>query len=254
MFAVNAAFSGGKLLVFSPHMDDAVLSCGELIAQHPETCVVTVFAAAPPGFSRLTDWDAASGFRDARQAIECRRREDGRALSLLAARPAWLDFCDAQYEATPTLPCLTAALLQVLRAHAPDTVLLPAGLFHSDHVLLHRALLSARRAKRSAAGSAPTAWLMYEDALYRRIRGLLQRRLAALARAGVGATPLAFEQRDDARSRKRTALACYASQLHALDAAANGHDDAYAPERYWRLDNDADNDSDSDSNRDEPAS
>ncbi|MDB5776345.1 MAG: hypothetical protein JWP38_2478 [Herbaspirillum sp.] len=202
------------------------------MARYPGICVVTVFAAAPERFSRLTSWDFASGFHSAREAAEQRRREDDRALSLLSAHPIWMDFCDSQYDATPSLDCLRIRLLEVLRMQAPDTVLLPAGLFHSDHALLHRALLSVQERTQHAE----TVWLMYEDALYRRIPGLLQRRLAELAQDGICATPIEFERRDDVRALKRRALACYASQLRALTGAANGYADAFLPERYWRLD------------------
>ena len=37
----------GRLLVISPHLDDAVFACGRLIASHPSCVVVTVFAGLP---------------------------------------------------------------------------------------------------------------------------------------------------------------------------------------------------------------
>jgi hypothetical protein len=50
------------MLVVSPHLDDAVLSCGRWLAAHPGTLVVTVFAGVPSNGNRLTDWDARCGF------------------------------------------------------------------------------------------------------------------------------------------------------------------------------------------------
>jgi len=39
-----------------------------------------------------------------------------------------------------------------------------------------------------------------------------------------------------ARVRKRTAVACYASQLRALRAIGHpGYGDVFEPERYWAL-------------------
>jgi len=226
---LNTSFALGALLVFSPHMDDAVFSCADLIARHPGAEVATVFAAAPEGYAGLTPWDAAAGFHGASQAIAWRRDEDRTALSLLRARPRWLPFCDAQYEATPSRESLQAALAQLLRETAPNTVLLPAGLFHSDHVLLHDALLAVRAEERPGVN-----WLMYEEALYRRIPGLLQQRLAQLQRDGIAATPLAFPPPHEPALKQR-AIACYASQLRALAEAANGCADVFAPERYWLL-------------------
>ncbi|MFD2756089.1 PIG-L family deacetylase [Comamonas terrae] len=217
------------LLVFSPHLDDAVFSCGELMARCPGASVATVFAAAPSGFPSLTGWDKACGFKNAQEAVFFRREEDLRALAVLKARPSWMDFCDDQYQASPSFAELSHAVDEILRIHATYAVLLPAGLFHADHLQLHDALLSlhARYSERT--------WIMYEDALYRRIPGLLQRRLATLHSAGFCATPLSMPQDMDARELKREAVCCYASQLRALDKAANGHADACAPEGYWLL-------------------
>lgn len=217
-----------RLLVFSPHFDDAVFSCAELIARHAGATVLTVFAA-PPDADGLTEWDAACGFRGARQALEMRRKEDDAALSLLSAQAERLEFRDSQYRATPATQALSEGLDRVLRRSPADVLLLPAGLFHSDHVLLHRALIALR------PGHARKRWLLYEDALYRRLPGLLQRRLAELADAGLQATPLYFPSDHALAALKQRAVACYASQLRGLTAAADGYADAFLPERYWML-------------------
>lgn len=242
-------FGPGPLLVFSPHLDDAVLSCATVIARHAGTEVVTVFAAAPVGFTRLTAWDAASGFDSARQAMAARRREDARALALLSAHPTWLDFCDSQYEASPTRAQLAHALDELLRARDEmQTILLPAGLFHSDHLLLHDALLSLRQRH------PEKSWALYEDVPYRRLPGLLQRRLAALQDRGLRATPAALPHAAPAvRKLKEEAVACYASQLRALRSIAAGHADAGMPERCWLLDDGESRDNnDSEHRRDFP--
>jgi LmbE family N-acetylglucosaminyl deacetylase len=217
------------LLIFSPHLDDAVFACGELMAQHPGAQVVTVFASSPVDFCGVTPWDAASGFNSAQQAIAQRRMEDTQALSRLAAHPAWLDFCDSQYGTVPPRADLHAHLSHVLRDSDAQTVLLPAGLFHSDHVLLHQILISMY------AQHSERTWLMYEDALYRRIPRLLQQRLSVLADVGISATPFDFPHEARLHSAKRQAVACYASQLRALADAAHGYADVFMPERYWRL-------------------
>ncbi len=74
--------------VLSPHLDDAVfscgvLSCGDLIAASGEAVVATVCAGVPPSAETLTEWDAVCGFGSARQAITARREEDRAALSTL---------------------------------------------------------------------------------------------------------------------------------------------------------------------------
>ncbi len=218
----------GPLLVISPHLDDAVLSCGELLARHPGSWVVTVCAGVPPRSATVTPWDVAGGFDSGEQAMAARRSEDGAALRMLSARARWLDFLDSQYGDTPAPEAVTDALGLVLRQLAPATVCLPAGLFHSDHALVHTAAL-ALRDRRLAPG-----WVMYEEAMYRRVPGALQQRLAALAAQSVQATPLSMHC-DGPRALKREAVSCYRSQLRALGTVASGHDDAFAPEGYWRL-------------------
>lgn len=215
-------------LVVSPHLDDAVLSCGEMIAEVASTVVLTVFAGVPAGFEGLTGWDRISGFQNAQQAVAARRGEDRAALDILLAQPCWLDFCDGQYARSPSLALLACGLDEVLAREAPATVVIPAGLGHPDHILAHQALLMARR------HHLDKTWLMYEDALYRRTPGLLQQRLRALMDAGIEATPLPGAA-NGATQLKSRAVECYRSQLLALSKGPDGYADAFAPERFWRL-------------------
>jgi LmbE family N-acetylglucosaminyl deacetylase len=226
---LQSSLSLGKLLVVSPHLDDAVFSCAEMIALHAGTLVVTVFSGAPTGFEQLTVWDAASGFLNAEEAVSQRKQEDYAALHLLSALPLWLDFFDSQYNATPSLLAVSSALQEVLQEHRPESILFPAGLFHSDHLLVHQAMLALRH------GHLEKNWMMYEDALYRRITGLLQKRLAELLEAGINATPVPIDDKD-VQHLKQQAVHCYASQLQAMSrTVAEGNADAFLSGRYWRL-------------------
>jgi len=219
----------GKVVVVSPHLDDAVLSCGELIGACPGTRVLTVFAGMPPDPAMLTEWDRVSGFDSAAAAIGARREEDRRALALLDAVPSWLEFCDSQYRHSPAVAELAGALTEAIGALGPDSVVLPCGLFHSDHLLVHRAMMAAR------ARVGARHWLLYGDALYRRIPGLLQEGLQRVSDEGAQPLPIAFIGAE-ASARKREAISCYASQLRALQATTeHGHADALAAESYWRL-------------------
>jgi LmbE family N-acetylglucosaminyl deacetylase len=217
-------------VAISPHLDDAVFGCGQLLAAHPGSLVVTVFAGAPSRAVALTDWDRRCGFTSADEAIDVRRREDAAALALIGAQPVWLGFADSQYGQTPGADSVGDALRRVLRERTPETLLYPLGLFHSDHVLVH----DASRHALPAIGGADA--LAYEDALYRGMRGMLQQRLAALLGARISATPVDPQPRGDAALKAR-AVRCYASQLRAF--GAGGWDDTAAAERYWRLADDA---------------
>jgi LmbE family N-acetylglucosaminyl deacetylase len=215
--------------VVSPHCDDAVLSCGGLLAARPGATVVTVFAGDPPPGAPLTEWDVAAGFRPGDRPMAARRAEDGAALALLGARPVWLRFLDAQYGPPPPDDAVAAALERLLSGAGPRCVAVPLGLFHEDHRLVHRAALRAR--ERHPGHD----WLVYAEALYRRIPGLVDAALAGLADAGLRAAPLE-PTRHSSPALKRRAVACYRSQLRALATPGRpGHADAFAPERLWRL-------------------
>src|SRR5262249_49263153 len=120
--------------VLSPHLDDAVFSCGDLIAASGEAVVATGCAGMPPSAGTLTEGDAVCGVGSARHAITERREEDRAALSALGAAPEWLEFCDAQYGAPLDLAQLKAKLVAVLERSGAATIVVPLGLFHDDHV------------------------------------------------------------------------------------------------------------------------
>jgi LmbE family N-acetylglucosaminyl deacetylase len=216
------------LLLISPHLDDAVLSCGDFLAAHPGAVVVTVFAGAPPPGAPLTKWDSAAGFSRSEDVIPRRRAEDRAALATLEAQPVWLDFPDNQYAPTPPQPLIVDRLLQLVQDYRPGSFLVPMGLFHRDHrAAADAALEVARRTEFDAC-------YVYEDVPYRRVAGLLQARLSALHDAGATVTPATFDV--PLTSRKCAAIERYASQLRALASPGRpGHADAYLPERYWRL-------------------
>lgn len=213
-----------RTVVVSPHLDDAVLSCGQLLAAHPGSTVVTLFAGIPDPDVPASDWDRRCGFDSAAQAVAQRREEDRIALSLLEARAVWLDFLDNAYHRYPTPDEVAAALQQVLLELAPDTVLFPMGLFHADHLLAHEACMRAVRALPDAR------CLVYEDVPYRAIQGQLQQRLMALAQEQVCLTPLRLKAEGSA-ALKAHAVQAYASQLKGF--GPGGLDDAEAPERCW---------------------
>lgn len=226
------AYSSAALVV-SPHFDDAVFSCGEMLAANPGTRILTVFSGQP-STPISTEWDTHCGFPDSATAMTCRVNEDAQALGILGAIPLQGDFLDSQYVSfgkAPTRETIAHSIATALEQHETPLLYIPLGLFHSDHRLVHQACCDVWLAQSNLECIA------YEDALYRRMNGLLQERLGDLASRGITATPVpsanASRVNEHYRTMKRQAVEAYASQLKAF--GPNGYDDVYCNERFWKL-------------------
>ncbi|HEY5171339.1 MAG TPA: PIG-L family deacetylase, partial [Acidimicrobiia bacterium] len=224
-----------RVVVVSPHLDDAVLGCARFLAVHPGATVVTVFAGNPDAYPEpMRLWDVQSGFGPGDDVMEARRREDRAALARLDATPMHLDFVEHTYNAgdRPVDPATIADRLgTVLDALEPTLVLAPFGLANPDHDVTHRACMLARDRL-----APPRSWWCYEDNGYKHIPGLLAWRVSSLFRRGVWPTPVCPPVDAD-ETRKQAAIACYPSQLLALedDWAISAKLAAPAPEQFWRL-------------------
>lgn len=221
-----------RVVIISPHLDDAVLGCGRFMARHPGTIVVTVYAGRPSEYPEpMTHWDSLAGFVPGDDVLDVRRREDVRALTRLEARPVWLDFVEHQYLDRPDwigADRTADALEAELRSLEPTAIFLPFGIANPDHGATHDAAMVARNRY------AEPSWFCYEDFGYKHIPGLLAWRIAQLFRAEVWPTPVAIEV-DGTDDRKRSALAEYASQQLALEADWQLESKLVAPEQLWRL-------------------
>ncbi|HEX9505794.1 MAG TPA: PIG-L family deacetylase, partial [Acidimicrobiia bacterium] len=87
-----------RVLVVSPHFDDAVLSCAHVVAAAREAVVVTVFGGRPTRYPAVPSaWDQRCGFRVGDDVVARRRAENAAALEALAARDEPGTLVDAQY-------------------------------------------------------------------------------------------------------------------------------------------------------------
>jgi LmbE family N-acetylglucosaminyl deacetylase len=223
-----------RVVVCSPHFDDAALGAAHLLTAHPGSTVVTVFGGRPGGYpDPPTEWDALGGFRAGDDVVALRRQEDRAAMDVLGAAPVWLDFVDHQYlapdeRAEPDE--IAISLDGVLAEVQPTAVFLPMGLANPDHVATHDAgmLLAARR--------ADLTWFCYEDSGYKHIPGMLAWRIAKLFRSDLWPTPMVVPVLLD-NDRKRAAIECYRSQLPPLDRdhALGARIDGSVPEQFWLL-------------------
>jgi LmbE family N-acetylglucosaminyl deacetylase len=214
---------GLRLIVISPHLDDAVLGCTGLLTRCPGSIVCTVFTGEP-ATPIHTEWDEASGFADSHEALQARRLEDARALALCRAEPVWLDFLDAQYGSTPAVEAVADALAaQFVRLDAYLPVC-PFGFWHPDHELVGaacRLLLRTRRVPR---------YIAYEDAIHREMPGARRAGFARLDADGLSASAMSTRPRDGTAALKRQAVQAYASQMRAF---APFPSDVARAERYW---------------------
>ena len=223
-----------RLVVLSPHFDDAALSAGYLLASHPGSTVVTVMAGRPPRYpTEPTEWDTLAGFRAGDDVVALRREEDLKGLAELGARAHWLEFSDWQYlepQQRPTAEEVAAALEPAILEHRPTAVFAPMGLGNPDHDLTHQAAMVVR------AQHLDLAWFCYEDQGYKHLPGLLAWRVARLLRRGPWPTPAIIPHEED-EDRKRRAIWCYASQIGPMDQGGRltRRLEAKVPEQFWRL-------------------
>lgn len=212
-------------LIISPHLDDAVLSVGQVMAGRPGMTVATVFSGIPQDCQILTTYDANCGFADAVDAVTTRRGEDRAAVNLLDGHAEWLDFTDHQYGEPANEAAIVDALAALVDGAAATLLIGPLGLAHPDHHTTRRAY------QRLITDVRIEAWL-YED-LPSRVLWPEEVPEALAWWKGMGHRPELGFLGTGPMERKQVALTCYASQRWALDGL-NPH--AYlVPERLWRL-------------------
>ena len=94
-------------IFLSPHLDDAVLSCGGILAhlvnEGATVQVVSIFAGQPNLASPLSDFARYQHqmWGDPTEAYHTRQAEDKAALNSLGLQPTWLPFLDCIYRGQP---------------------------------------------------------------------------------------------------------------------------------------------------------
>jgi LmbE family N-acetylglucosaminyl deacetylase len=211
------------IVILSPHLDDAVLSCWHVLAGPGELIVINVFAGVPTVLTAPAWWDRYTGATDSAERVRERIEEDRRALALAGRTAVNLDFLDEQYrDGEQPLEALTDEIGRRLPRGA--VVYAPAAIGnHADHALVRAAALPLR-----AAGFVVS---LYADLPHANAHGWPgwvtsshtpeSKDLAGAAwehaLAGSGAmTPTVRELGPEARSRKLEVVAMYGTQVDAL--------------------------------------
>ncbi|MDG4793683.1 PIG-L family deacetylase [Micromonospora sp. WMMD1082] len=242
-------------MVLSPHLDDAVLSCGALIAALDSVIVTTVFNGrpVPPITESAARFHARCGHTD-NNAMTEREKEDDRALSLVGASKTRLGLPEALYrkdqygaplydsdtaifvdsisESGQELTMVLDAVHKCVEAADPDLVLAPLGIGgHVDHLLVS---MAARRLDRRV--------LYYEDVPY-----VLYDRCKGWEDDFQGQHAYLYPSTSDSWSAKTRAIEEYASQQQVLwyepdawreqlGAYARSIGCGHYAERLWSLD------------------
>lgn len=251
-----------RVLVLSPHLDDAVLSCGGLLLALRELgvprLVVTVCCGNPPP-RPSPDGSGKSSQRRGHVSPRLRRAEDAAAMRRVGADYVHLGFADGVYRRSPLTGDLVyrhpherwveprvddAAFLEELFLFVRRLCLglgrvllvVPLGVGqHVDHVITGRVALRL-------ADSVPFLW--YEDFPYVVGRGTSPwqgdepvQALARLRREPAARLALPFDP-----DEKNELIGCYASQVAPLFGDEAGMREAVARrslsgrpcEFYWR--------------------
>jgi len=205
------------LLIFSPHLDDAVFSCTGLVLDNPGSVVATVFAGWPVHTDAPGRWDSACGFSSAHKATETRRKEDRRALTLLGAGWDHGALLDSQYgPPVPERPSLIRRYVeQQVARYQPAKVLIPLGLKHPDHIELRNQALEVCRESRGGP-----EWLAYTDLPYgEEWPSLIETARNSIESGGFRRLRFVKSPAVDVE-RKLQAVECYASQTVILFASS----------------------------------
>lgn len=204
-------------LIISTHLDDAVLSSGQYIAEHDCT-VMTVFAGVPTAPDLLTPYDKKMGFNSSAMAMRLRQNEDRRALQILGAQPLHLNFLDSQYGHRVNTSAICDKILQIARNF--DEVMGPIGIQHPDHLQVNQALVEA-------AEVIATNVYLYADLPYASV--FLD---ATNARIALLDTPGYSRSSADFRQAKLDACRQYTSQWDKHELTA---ENVMITERMWRI-------------------
>ena len=127
-----------KVVILSPHLDDAVLNCWYTI-NHNECTVLTIFAGIPQkGTTKL--WDFLCGKKDSNQMVINRREENENALQNTGCSIQNLDYLDQQYRGNTSKVDIDQVVHTILDISPKDAIFLAplaaSRLFrHQDHVI-----------------------------------------------------------------------------------------------------------------------
>lgn len=211
-----------KVLVISPHLDDAILSVGEMIASTDEVTVLTMFSGSPKN-PMETDYDKKCGFANSDEANKERKNEDESACRTLNADYVHLDFLESQYREKQYDGFEIESSLKEY-VELSDVIYFPEGIVHPDHEIVFSIVSHLYKNHREEK-----KFFVYEDLPYRII-------YPEVSVGKIQNSPI-FEnaylhQPFKNRIKKIKAVKKYKSQVGTGDIV---FENILVPERYWEL-------------------
>lgn len=220
------------VLIVSPHLDDAVLSCGQFLAGRRDVVVATVFAGSPEE-TVATGYDRKCGFDHSHEAMATRRREDEVAVMLLNGQHVHLPFLDDQYQLIDSrggespgdqVTAIACSLRRIIRKFRPEFIVGPVGLQHPDHEVTREAVLTLDR---------DVPLYLYEELPYRvNSPELVGPTLQQIHESTGRVLELTFIG-DGPLDRKLQAVWCYRTQMQLPEFANPAL--FTVPERFWHV-------------------
>ncbi len=127
----------------SPHLDDAILSAGNLILylnKKNPVKVITVFTRGANKTNSFTqNYIKKCGYNNQKEFFIERKKEDTRVLKTLKIKPIHLDFIDATWreQGKSLEKRITLALKKLVKGSNKDVVFCPIGIGkHVDHLIV----------------------------------------------------------------------------------------------------------------------
>ena len=246
-----AGIPSGPLLLVSPHLDDAALSCSAILERDEAVDVLTVFAGGPEP-PQQGWWDAECGFSSSAESIPTRMREDEAAFAGTPHGRRYLTLLELQYvdgRRDDEAEAIAAEVRSWLSTSPAGMVALPAGAGCGLRPIVRRALralgrpchppqhpdhLYVRDAALGALRDSEAQLLLYEEVPYL-IGGRADREASRIAGAEWEVEPIAVPVDRRAKAER---VAAYATQVGPLSPAEGRLDDPAglpAEERYWLL-------------------
>jgi len=235
-------------VLFSPHLDDAVLSASHrLIAG--DIRVVSIFTGMPPVETELGFYDRLTGATSSHARVLERWAEDDEAMKMLNCETSRLGELDLQHRNTPVDDSALARLIEPFTRNTTE-VWAPAGIGgHPDHIATRKAVTATVPAEAELYFYAELPYsLRYgwpswvtgqEEPQYLDLSFWLQHELDSHGLNGQKLAPAVFQLDSDLKRHKEQAALCYRTQLPALKlspADAPRWQEFLTYELAWKID------------------